>query len=68
MRDLNVNVQSADLDLTHKFPWKWFLSDILAKEKTRGTVFSCFSCGGDRVWVTSSPDMTLSATARLILE
>lgn len=46
MRNLGANVPSADLDLTHKFPWKWFLSDILAKEKTHGTVFSCFSCGG----------------------
>ena len=41
-----MNVKIADSDSTHKFPWKWTLSDIENVEKNGMKVFSCFSCGG----------------------
>ena len=46
--NLTTNVPSADSDITtsHKFPWKWKLSDLKNVKKNGCTVFSCFSCGG----------------------
>ena len=41
-----MSVPSADLSSTHKYPWKWYLSDLDKVEKNGRTVFSCFSCGG----------------------
>ena len=48
MKSLNVNVQDADSDSTvkHRFPWKWYLTDLKKVPKNGMTVFSCFSCGG----------------------
>lgn len=45
---MNVNAHAADLSLTaeHRFPWKWYLSDLDNVKKNGLTVFSCFSCGG----------------------
>ena len=33
----------------HKFPYKWNLKDAIFT-KDKGTVFSCFACGGGRPW------------------
>lgn len=47
-----MSVLNADSGLTtmndnnHRFPWKWYLSDIQGITKNNRTVFSCFSCGG----------------------
>lgn len=43
-----ANARDAALDSTrtHKFPWKWRLSDLQSVPKNGKTVFSCFSCGG----------------------
>jgi len=30
----------------HRFPWKWYLTDLQKIRKNGLTVFSCFSCGG----------------------
>lgn len=48
MINLNANARVADLNSTdkHKFPWKWYLSDLKNVKKNGLTVFSCFSCGG----------------------
>lgn len=46
MKNSNANVPAAGLALTHKFPWKWRLSDLAKVPKNGKTVFSCFSCGG----------------------
>lgn len=45
---MNANVHVADLSSTaeHRFPWKWYLSDLENVKKNGLTVFSCFSCGG----------------------
>lgn len=45
MNDSNINVHAADSRLTHRFPWKWRLSDLNVPEEAP-KVFSCFSCGG----------------------
>lgn len=44
-----MSVPSADLSSTHKYPWKWYLSDLDKVEKNGRTVFSCFSCGGGQL-------------------
>jgi DNA (cytosine-5)-methyltransferase 1 len=36
----------VDSNSTHKFPWKWYLSDLANVKKNGLTAFSCFSCGG----------------------
>lgn len=46
MTNSNVNVRAVDSGSTHKFPWKWYLSDLDKVQKNGLTVFSCFSCGG----------------------
>lgn len=44
---MSANVQDVDSSLTsHKFPWKWRISDIENVDKNGCKVFSCFSCGG----------------------
>lgn len=45
---MNVNAHVVDLSLTaeHRFPWKWYFSDLDNVKKNGLTVFSCFSCGG----------------------
>lgn len=42
----NANARAVDSSSTHKFPWKWYLSDLANIKKNGLTVFSCFSCGG----------------------
>ena len=42
----NANVRAVDSSSTHKFPWKYYLSDLANVKKNGLTVFSCFSCGG----------------------
>lgn len=42
----NANARAVDSSSTHKFPWKWYLSDLANVNKNGLTVFSCFSCGG----------------------
>ena len=48
MTNLNANVRAAASSSTaeHRFPWKWYLSDLAKVQKNGLTVFSCFSCGG----------------------
>ncbi len=46
MTSSNANVRAVDSSSTHKFPWKWYLSDLDKVQKNGLTVFSCFSCGG----------------------
>ncbi|MBQ1790084.1 MAG: DNA (cytosine-5-)-methyltransferase [Oscillospiraceae bacterium] len=46
MTSSNANVRAVDSNSTHKFPWKWCLSDLANVKKNGLTVFSCFSCGG----------------------
>ena len=47
MKSSSMNVQDAGSDtIDHKFPWKWWLSDLADVRKNGKTVFSCFSCGG----------------------
>jgi len=48
MTNLNVSARAAGSNLTaeHRFPWKWYLSDLAKVQKNGLTVFSCFSCGG----------------------
>lgn len=48
MTSLNANVRAAASNSTaeHRFPWKWYLSDLAKAQKNGLTVFSCFSCGG----------------------
>ena len=46
MKNSNANARAADSNLIHKFPWKWYLSDLDKVKKNGLTVFSCFSCGG----------------------
>lgn len=46
MTSSNANVRAVDSSSTHKFPWKWYLSDLANVKKNGLTVFSCFSCGG----------------------
>lgn len=41
----------------HKFDYRWTLEDANFT-KDKGTVFSCFACGGGRLWVTNLPDLT----------
>lgn len=33
----------------HKFPYEWNLKDAIFT-KDKGTVFSCFACGGAVLW------------------
>lgn len=35
--------------MKHKFDYRWTLKDANFT-KDKGTVFSCFSCGGGRQW------------------
>ena len=48
MTNLNVNARAVASNSTadHRFPWKWYLSDLAKVQKNGLTVFSCFSCGG----------------------
>lgn len=46
MSGSNANARVADSNSIHKFPWKWYFSDLEKVEKNGKTVFSCFSCGG----------------------
>lgn len=48
MTNLNASVRAAASNSTaeHRFPWKWYLSDLAKVKKNGLTVFSCFSCGG----------------------
>lgn len=48
MKNSSANVQDAVLNSTaeHRFPWKWYLSDLEKVQKNGLNVFSCFSCGG----------------------
>lgn len=48
MINSSVNARAVDSSLTaeHRFPWKWYLSDLKNVQKNGLTVFSCFSCGG----------------------
>ena len=43
MKNSSVNVRAADSNSTHKYPWKWYLSDLEKVQKNGLTVFSCFS-------------------------
>lgn len=41
----------------HKFDYRWTLADANFT-KDKGTVFSCFACGGGAVlWVINLPDL-----------
>lgn len=46
MKNSSTNVRAADSNSIHKYPWKWYLSDLEKVQKNGLTVFSCFSCGG----------------------
>lgn len=46
MNNSSANALVADSSSIHKFPWKWYLSDLEKVCKNGKTVFSCFSCGG----------------------
>lgn len=48
MTNLNASARAAASNSTaeHRFPWKWYLSDLAKVKKNGLTVFSCFSCGG----------------------
>lgn len=46
MNNSSAPARSADSSLTHKYPWKWYLSDLKNVQKNGKKVFSCFSCGG----------------------
>lgn len=46
MTSSNANARAVGSSSTHKFPWKWYLSDLANVKKNGLTVFSCFSCGG----------------------
>lgn len=48
MTSSTANVRAADSASTaeHRFPWKWYLSELKSVPKNGLTVFSCFSCGG----------------------
>lgn len=49
MTDLNASARSADsasMKGEHRFPWRWYLSDLDRVQKHGHKVFSCFSCGG----------------------
>ena len=46
MASSNANAHAVDSSSIHKFPWKWYLSDLAKVQKNGLTVFSCFSCGG----------------------
>lgn len=48
MINLNASARAAGSNSTaeHRFPWKWYLSDLAKVQKNGLTVFSCFSCGG----------------------
>lgn len=47
MKASSMNARNAGSNSTeHRFPWKWYLSDLDKVEKNGKKVFSCFSCGG----------------------
>ena len=46
MNNLSAPARSADSNSIHKYPWKWYLSDLKTVKKNGKKVFSCFSCGG----------------------
>lgn len=46
MSDSSVNARVAVSSSIHKFPWKWYLSELESVSKNGFKVFSCFSCGG----------------------
>lgn len=46
MNNSNAPARSADSNSIHKYPWKWYLSDLKSVNKNGRKVFSCFSCGG----------------------
>lgn len=41
-----MSARIAASDSIHKFPYKWYLSDLGKIERNGKKVFSCFSCGG----------------------
>ncbi len=50
--------------MKHKFDYRWNLADANFT-KDKGTVFSCFACGGGAVrWVTKLPGLMLSVAMR----
>lgn len=46
MSNSSANARNAALSSTHKYPWKWYLTDLEKVERNGRKVFSCFSCGG----------------------
>ena len=44
-----MSAQSAVSNSTHKYPWKWYLTDLENVTKHGGKVFSCFACGGGQL-------------------
>lgn len=49
--------------MKHKFDYHWTLKDANFT-KDKGTVFSCFACGGAVRWVTNLPGLMLSVATR----
>jgi DNA (cytosine-5)-methyltransferase 1 len=45
-KNLSTNVQNADSGSTHRFSYRWKLTDLEKVPKNGLRVFSCFSCGG----------------------
>lgn len=48
MKNLNASARGVDSGsiAEHRFPWRWYLSDLSKVPSNGKTVFSCFSCGG----------------------
>lgn len=46
MKNSTTNARNVASSSTHRFPWKWNLSDLDKVEKNGLNVFSTFSCGG----------------------
>lgn len=46
MGSSNTNVRGAASSSTHRFPWRWNLSDLAEPPEDAPTVFSTFACGG----------------------
>lgn len=49
--------------MKHKFDYRWKLADANFT-KDKGTVFSCFACGGAVRWVTNLRALMLSDAMR----
>ena len=48
MENTSKTTARQDCRSKHKFPYEWTLKDATFT-KDKGTVFSCFSCGGDKL-------------------